>query len=338
MGERPKTVLARTLSKDDAEAFDAFVRASPYADHRQTRAWAENAPRGRRHDFLYFLCSDGGGVIGTAVIRRTRLAPGAALATVQRGPIMADPAHLGGVLEAMKGALRAQGFSTLIAGPRTGGEAALEASGFRPLPPASQSLHTVTGKIPLAGSEDQILARFKQRGRRAIRKASGVVVREATQADLPACEALLRDFHARRPDYDASGQLPLAAQARLIEAEGGAMLVTEDKGRIVGWHSFVRQGQGAIWLAMATDDDPHAPRSYPLLWEAIRRARALGLKSYDLAGLSPDDETTGRDQFKQAFAPVREALPPAYVTALRPLRHLIFFNLRELYRARRRGR
>jgi lipid II:glycine glycyltransferase (peptidoglycan interpeptide bridge formation enzyme) len=62
----------------------------------------------------------------------------------------------------------------------------------------------------------------------------------------------------------------------------------------------------------------------------------VGLDFYDLAGLSPDEEGTGRDQFKQAFAPEREALLPAHVTALRPLRHLVFFNLRQAYRARRR--
>jgi lipid II:glycine glycyltransferase (peptidoglycan interpeptide bridge formation enzyme) len=114
------------------------------------------------------------------------------------------------------------------------------------------------------------------------------------------------------------------------------MLVAEAGGRIVGFHSFVRQGKSAIWLAMATDDDPEAPRSYLLLWEAVRRARAMGLASYDLAGLSGDEEATGRDQFKQAFAPVREELLPAHVAALRPLRHAIFFTARQLYRARRK--
>jgi lipid II:glycine glycyltransferase (peptidoglycan interpeptide bridge formation enzyme) len=116
------------------------------------------------------------------------------------------------------------------------------------------------------------------------------------------------------------------------------LLVAEHEGRIVGWHSFVVQGRSAYWLGLATDDDPSAPRSYLLLWEAIQRARALGLDTYDLAGLSSDEESTGRDQFKQAFAPEREMLLPAHVAALRPLRHLVFFNLRQAYRSRRRKR
>ena len=75
MGGRPKTVLTGQMGKDDAEAFDAFVEASPYAAFQQSRAWAENAPRSRRQDYLYYLCRDGAETIGTAVIRRSRQAP-----------------------------------------------------------------------------------------------------------------------------------------------------------------------------------------------------------------------------------------------------------------------
>jgi hypothetical protein len=246
------------------------------------------------------------------------------------------------VTEALKTALRRAGCSTLVLGPRVWGDAreiagaALATCGFTPLAPDAQALHVVTGKVALAGSEEEILAGFKQRGRRAIRKvaAAGVTVRGATAADLPECAALVAEFHARRPDYDTSGQLGVEAQARLVGAEGGALLVAEQEGRIVGWHSFVAQGKSGLWLGMASDDDPAAPRSYLLIWEAMRRARALGLTHYDLAGLSGDGD--GRDQFKQAFAPEREELLPAHVAALRPLRHLVFFNLRQAYRARRR--
>jgi lipid II:glycine glycyltransferase (peptidoglycan interpeptide bridge formation enzyme) len=347
MGTCPKTVLAKALGKDDAEAFDAFVRASPLAACQQTRAWAENAPRAKRHSYLYFLCRDDPGeVIGSAVVRRSRLAPGAALATVQRGPVVAEIECLPAVMEALKTVLRGAGCSTLVLGPRVAGDARenvtakLGQCGFAPLPQEAQALHVVTGKVSLAPLEKDILAGFKQRGRRAIRKvaAAGVTVREATAGDLPACVALVADFHARRPDYDVSGQLSIEAQARLVAAEGGALLVAEQAGRIVGFHSFVRQARSALWLGMATDDDAAAPRSYLLLWEAMRRARALGLGAYDLAGLSPVEEGTGRDQFKQAFAPEREELLPAYVTPLKPLRHFIFFNLRQAYRARRRKR
>ena len=343
MESRPKTVLTGRMSKEDAEAFDAFVAGNPRAGFQQTRAWADNAPRSGRQDYLFFLCRVGAEVIGSAVVRRSRLAPGVSLATVQRGPLVADPERLGSVVPALKQALRQAGFSSLVLGPRFAGETrqgageTLRRCGFAPLPAAGQALHVVTGKIPLAGDEDAILASFKQRGRRAIRKAAErATVREAAEADLPACQDLLDAFHARRPGYDVRSQPDVAAQARLVAALGGGLLVAEEEGRIVGFHSFVRQGRDAIWLAMAGDDDPKAPRGYLLVWEAVRRARGLGLAHYDLAGLAPEGAESGRDQFKTAFAPVREELLPAHVAPLRPLRHAVFFTLRRLYRARRR--
>lgn len=343
MSGRTKTVLTASMGKEDAAEFDAFARGCARAAYQQSRAWAENTPAKRRQDWLYFLCREGGETIGAAVVRRTRLGPGAALATVQRGPLVDDAARLPAVLHALKQALREAGCCTLVVGPRFAGDeqaqaaVMLEAQAFRPLPDAEQALHLLTGKIALYGSEEEVFARFKQRGRRSIRKleTGDTIIRGAEAADLPHCQALVDDFHARRPGYDASGQPDVAGQARIVEAEGGALLVAEHEGRIVGYHAFVRQGRDAIWLAMATDDDPKAPRSYLLVWEAAKKARAMGLAALDLAGLSPGGDT-GRDQFKQAFAPEPEELLPAHVAALRPFRHLLFFNARRLYRALRR--
>lgn len=344
-GKRPETVLSAALSQMDRAAFDAFVRASPFAAVQQSLAWAEHAPRSSRQDFLYFLCRDGGEVIGAAVVRRSRLGPVARLATVQRGPVVRDVGRLRTVLQALRAQLKAQGFTTLVAGPRmSGGEreeamAVFDALGFRPLPAVAQSLHTVTGKIDLASEEEAILAAFKQRGRRQIRAAArkGLTVREAAgEADLDTYQLVTDAFHARRPDYDHKGQPDVRAQAAIVAANGGAILLAEREGEVIGGHAFVLQGREALWLSMATsDDDPAVPRSYPLLWEAMRRARALGCAAYDLAGLSDDEGdggAAGRDQFKTAFSPRVEPLVAAHVVALRPLRHAIFFNARQLYR------
>lgn len=344
MGDRPKTVLTRLLGKDEAAAFDAFAAASPFATCRQSRAWAENAPGGGRHEQLYFLCREGADVMGAGIVRVSRLAPAVSLATLQGGPLVADPGQLEVVLKALAGALREAGFSSLVLGPRASGRALDEMAstlvhcGFRPLPDAAQALHVVTGKVALNGAEDEILARFKQRGRRAIRKVTtaGVTVRDGDSSDVPACAELAEQFHARRPDYDVSGQLGVQAQMSLVAASGGAFLVAEQENRIVGYHSFAKQGRDAFWLGLATDDDPKAPRSYLLLWEAMRQAQAMGLEAYDLAGLCSEDCATGRDQFKQAFAPQRVQLLPAHVKALRPWRHLVFFNARQALHAWRR--
>jgi lipid II:glycine glycyltransferase (peptidoglycan interpeptide bridge formation enzyme) len=343
MSDRTKMELTEAMSKEDAAEFDAFARGCARAAYQQSRAWAENAPPKRRQDWLYFLCREGGETIGTAVVRRSRLGPGAALATVQRGPLVADPVKLPIVLAGLKAELQRAGCCTVVVGPRFTGDERddvarmLADSDFRQLPTTDQALHVRTGKIALAGTQEEIFARFRQRGRRWIRKleASDLTVRDADAADLPRCQVLLDDFHARRPSYNASGQPDVAGQARLVAAEGGALLIAEQAGRIVGYHSFVRQARDAIWLAMATDDDPKAPRSYLLVWKSVLRARSMGLTACDLAGLSAESES-GRDQFKQAFAPKPEELLPAHVAALQPFRHVLFFNARQIYRSLRR--
>jgi hypothetical protein len=349
--ERLKTVLAAELSEEDRAAFDAFVAGSPYSAYQQSRAWAEHAPRARRQDFLYFLCRDGGALVGVGVVRRSRLGPLARLGTLQRGPVVQDVERLGAVVAALKYALRQAGFSTLVLGPRIGGDECapalriLKGEGLKPLPQDRQSLHTATGKIDLGRGEEAVLAGFKQRGRRQIRAAAkqGVTVRPAASAeDLAAYQAVLSDFQRRKSRYETAGLPDVLQQAAIVRANGGAILIAEREGAVIGGHAFVVQGADATWLSMATSDlDPAIPRSYALLWEAIRLARTMGCRSYDLAGMSEGESGDGgeasRDQFKGAFAPRLDRLVPAHVAPLRPLRHFVFFNGRQIYRSARRS-
>lgn len=348
ISHRPETILLSSLSEDQRALFTAFAGRSPFAAYQQSLAWAENAPRRAGTHFLFFLCSQGGETIGAAVVRCGRMGPLARLATVQRGPIVHDVERLGEVLAALKRALAEAGFTSLVAAPRMDGAARgaalghLHEVGFVQLPAHDQSLHVVTGKIGLAAAEDAIFASFKQRGRRQIRNAAkqGVEVRPAaTAADLAAYQAVTDDFRRRKADYDSKGQPDVAAQARIVAANGGAILLAERGGEVIGGHAFAVQGGEAIWLSMATSNaDPSIPRSYLLLWEAMRAARELGCRSYDLAGMSDaGEEGTGRDQFKDAFEPERVELVRAHAVALKPLRHAIFFTARQAYRRWRSG-
>ncbi|HEV2746190.1 MAG TPA: GNAT family N-acetyltransferase [Allosphingosinicella sp.] len=345
-------MLSPELSLADQAAFEAFVAASPYGACQQTRAWAANVPKSRRQDYLLFLCREGEAVVGAGAVRRSRLGPFARLATLQRGPVVDRVERLGAVASALKQALRDNGCSTLVLGPRIGGDGreealrALSDQGFARLPERGQSLHIVTGTIDLRPGEDAILAGFKQRGRRQIRNASkqGVSVRPASSGpDVEAYQRVLGEFQRLRPDYDTRGLPDAFQQAAIVRANGGAILLAEKDGEVIGGHAFVVQGGDAMWLSMATlDSDPSVPRAYLLLWEAIRLARQMGCRRYDLAGLagggedagggSGDGGEAGRDQFKTAFAPAVDKLVPAHVAPLRPLRHLLFFNARQYYR------
>lgn len=344
-----ETILASSLGEEDRAAFAELVGSSPFAAYQQSLAWARNAQRSRRHAFLFFLCREGGEAIGAGVVRLSDLGPAARLATLQRGPVVRDLAKLGTVVTALKAALRARGVSSLVLGPRAAGEEAGRAAallaglGFRPLPPQSQPLHVATGKIRLDRPEQAVWAGFKQRGRRQVNKAAklGLTVREAAgRADLEAYQRVANAFFESKPGYETAGLPDVLQQSAIVAGNGGAILVAEHEGEVIGGHAFVIQGREAIWLSMASSSDrPEIPRAYALLWEGIRAARRLGCESYDLAGLAEgeplDAEEASRDQFKLAFAPERVSLLPAHVAALRPVRHALFFNARQLYRAAR---
>lgn len=341
--------LSPLLDADEANAFDAFVRTAPFAAYQQTRAWTLAAPAGSRRDWRCFVARRGDAIVGAAVIRCTRLAMGMWLAVIQRGPVVHDSAMLGPVLDALCRALRRAGACAVQIGPRVRGRAlpdmaeAMRAHGFAPLPSTEQSLHHVTGIIWLDKPQGEILAGFKQRARRALRAAEKDNIRVrpvSTSADLTSYQQLLDAFAAARPDYDMGGQPDARGQALLVDACGGGMLLAERDGVVVGAHAFVRQADEAIWLSLATLDRGGASPGYPLLWDAMCRARDAGCIGFDLAGLpeheSSDPGEAGRLQFKSAFAPHRRLMPPAQSLALRPLPAAMLLSARRAVRGLRR--
>ncbi len=339
------------LADERAAALDPFLAASPYAAYQQSRAWAEVAPRSSRHDFLVYAAYRGERPAVAAVIRRTMLSPGRWLATVQRGPIVHHAHDLGLALPGFLETLGKAGCCSVQLAPRVRGRElpviaeALRDTGFTPLDEDRQPLHRATGIVWLDKPEESVLLGFRQSARRQIRAAekAGITVRTIeTGSDVAIYQTLLDAFRAARPDYDMTGLPDAAGQARLIAALGGAMLLAEKDGRPVGAHAFVRQADEAIWLSMATIDDDGAPRSAPLLWAAMRQARALGCVGYDLAGVplaDPQDEgEANRARFKASFAPHKRVLLPMQVAAVKPVSHAVLFAAREAYRGWKRRR
>lgn len=347
-------VLTDTVLFDPGEmdpALDAFLAESPYAAYQQSRAWAAVAPRAGRHDFVTYGAREGERILLAAVIRRTALSPGRWLATIQRGPVVRRAHDLGLALPRMLTTLGAHGCCSVQLAPRVRGRdlpvmaEALRDAGFTPLADDRQSLHRATGIVWLDKSEAEILAGFRQSARRQLRAAdkAGVTVRIAQEEDVGTCRSLLAAFRAARPDYDMSGLPDAGGQMRLVRELGGAVLLAEKGGRAVGMQAFVRQADEAIWLSMATlEGEPSAPRSAPLLWAAMRHARALGCVGFDLAGVpltEPRDEgEAGRARFKASFAPHKRILLPMQVAAVKPVSHAVLFSAREAYRGWKRRR
>jgi len=162
-----------------------------------------------------------------------------------------------------------------------------------------------TVMIDLSPSEDELLGGMKQKTRYNVRLAQkkGVTVRVGTLDDLPLlyrmyAETSLRDgFLIRAEGYyqtvwrsfmgitpSASGLQPFS-EPLIAEVEGVPVAAVS---------MFYFAGQAVYLFGMSRAEHREKMTSYLLQWEAIRRAKTLGCRVYNLWG-APDefDESDG---------------------------------------------
>jgi lipid II:glycine glycyltransferase (peptidoglycan interpeptide bridge formation enzyme) len=162
--------------------------------------------------------------------------------------------------------------------------------------------------IDLELSEDELLARMKQKTRYNLRLAErkGVSVRVAGQDDLPLlyqmyAETSVRDGFVIRDQ--AYYQTVWASFVRAGFAEG---LIAEVESQPVAGVMIFRFGERAWYLyGMSTQAHRDKMPNVLLQWQAMRRAKAAGCKVYDLWG-APDefdesDDMWGVFRFKEGL-------------------------------------
>jgi lipid II:glycine glycyltransferase (peptidoglycan interpeptide bridge formation enzyme) len=151
--------------------------------------------------------------------------------------------------------------------------------------------------VDLSALEEEMLARMKQKTRYNIRLAEkkGVTVRPGTVDDLPMlykmyAETSVRDgFVIRDEGYyqtvwttfmqSSAAHRPPSAQPLIAEVENDPVAAI-----------FLFSFAGRAYYVYGMSRNAHREKmpSYLLQWEAMKRAKALGCKVYDLWG-APDD-------------------------------------------------
>jgi lipid II:glycine glycyltransferase (peptidoglycan interpeptide bridge formation enzyme) len=172
---------------------------------------------------------------------------------------------------------------TSRAGPALGGE------GVRRSPHNIQPPRTII--VDLRGSEEDVLARMKQKCRYNVRLAvkKGVTIR--TWDDLEGFHRMMAATGGR----DGFGVHSLEYYRRaydLFHPEGMAeLLVAEFEGRPLAALMVFARGKRAWYLfGASTDEERNRMPAYLLQWEAMRWARAQGCEEYDLWGVPDEDE------------------------------------------------
>jgi lipid II:glycine glycyltransferase (peptidoglycan interpeptide bridge formation enzyme) len=153
--------------------------------------------------------------------------------------------------------------------------------------------------VDIKDSEDEILARMKQKTRYNIRLAEkkGVTVR--AWDDIESFHKMMLLTGGR----DGFGVHSLEYYKRAYELlqprEMGELLLAEYEGKPLAALFVARNGNRAYYLyGASTDEERNRMPTYLLQWEAMKWAKAHGCEEYDLWGVPDEDESTLEANFE----------------------------------------
>ena len=154
--------------------------------------------------------------------------------------------------------------------------------------------------VDLRGTEDEILARMKQKTRYNIRLASKKDVTVRSWDDLPTFHQMMLVTGGR----DGFGVHSLEYYQRaydLFHPTGMAeLLVAEYEGVPLAALMVFARGRRAWYMyGASTDEERNRMPTYLLQWEAMRWARSKGAEEYDLWGVPDEDDETLEAQFTE---------------------------------------
>lgn len=305
LAKHPEGATVEIRSDLPPDVWDAFVAAHPHGHVLQMSAWGElKSAFGWTAERI--ALAEGGSLRAGALVLYRLLPLGLGLlAYIPRGPLVdwERPDEAQALLAAAERAARARGALALVVEPDLPDEPRwqdlLASLGLRPSPLGGiQPRRTLV--VDIGRPEEEILAAMRQKTRYNIRLAArrGVVVREGTEADLPAFYRLM-EATARRDRFGIHPQAYYERAYRLFVPQGrAALLMAEVEGvPVAGLMVFALPPRA--WYFYGASGDAHREKmpTYLLQWEAMRWARARGCTEYDLWGIPDADEATLEAEF-----------------------------------------
>jgi lipid II:glycine glycyltransferase (peptidoglycan interpeptide bridge formation enzyme) len=229
------------------------------------------------------------------------------LAYVPKGPIVdwSDEVQAEELMNALDEAARSRDAIALTLEPSMRDEPAhrerLRSFGFHPAPfSAIQPRRSLV--VDISADEDDILMEMKSKTRYNIRLAGrkGVTVREGNADDVSTFTELL-EATADRADFGIHPPSYYEGAYELFVPRGWARLVlAEVQGEAVaGLMVFALPPQS--WYFYGASSTAHREKmpTYLLQWEAIRWAKSMGCKTYDLWGVPDEDHGRLEDEFTE---------------------------------------
>ncbi|MCL2038488.1 peptidoglycan bridge formation glycyltransferase FemA/FemB family protein [Candidatus Saccharibacteria bacterium] len=200
------------------------------------------------------------------------------------------------------------------------------------------------GVLDISGTEQEIVSQFRQKARRAIRKAESAALDltiSQDPADIDQFHAIELD-HAKRQGYVPFSKKFLKTQFQAFVQNNEAQLFIAKKGREVLAENFiVFYGHEASYLYGVSTRLGLEYSAAPLLHLlAIREAKKRGLTRYNFWGIVDETDTKHRfygvSVFKRGFGVAELKYTPAHDLIINPLRY--HFLIKPLETIRRRLR
>ncbi len=324
--------------------WDAFVEASPSADHLQAWGWGEVTALTGERPVRLVARNTAGVVRGVAQVLVREAAFGRRVLYAPHGPAWNAAADDGGqVLDALLAGIRETGRAErgIVAklDPRAvlgapAGETPLRddllARGLRP---ARADLQARTTRVlDLAQGREALFASLEKDTRNLVRRATkeGVATRVLRDADREAYTGFAGMLAAtgRRGGFRVRSREALLRLADEFAPRGGTYLVVAELGaRMIAGCLAVRVGGRAFYVYAASLRDEalrHAYGAYAALWALCEALVADGAECLDLWGVAePGDSTADPDWrgfslFKLGFGGVPLRHPGTFDLVLSP--------------------
>jgi peptidoglycan pentaglycine glycine transferase (the first glycine) len=276
----------------NAAEWDAFLSGYPNAHILQTSAWGE-----LKAAFGWSPARLAQGQTGAQVLFR-RLPLRVNLAYIPRGPVGPEWNILLPALDNLCHEKRCVFVKVEPDEWESPGEPTSSPHGFQPGGQTIQPRRTLI--IDLAGDEQALLMRMKQKTRYNIRLAQkkGIVVRPSSDLEL---FYRLMEKTGQRDRFGVHSLDYYRHAYELFSLRGECeLLLAELQGQPLAALMVFTHGLRA-WYFYGASSEEHreAMPTYLLQWEAMRWARERGCREYDLWGVPDADEATLEANFEQ---------------------------------------
>jgi len=275
-----------------AAPWDEFVRNHPHGHLLQTSAWGALKSQFGWRDGGVALLDDIGTIRAGALLLFRRTAA-LTIGYAPRGPLTnwQDHTQTAELFLQLQDTCQRAGAALLKIEPdlpdTPDHRAVLLGYGLRPSPQTVQPRSTIM--LDITGDDDTIMQRMKSKWRYNVRLAQrkGVIVREATAADLPAINELMQ-VTGERDGFAVHSAAYYRTAFDLFVPRHGVYLLAEYEGQPLAAIVVCMVGQTAYYLWGASSDrERNRMPNHALQWAGMQWAKARGATRYDFWGI-PD--------------------------------------------------